>query len=562
MKDGNISQISWQIRGRTAQAYRFDYDLFGRLSSARSAQRTSNGGWNWMKDYDTDYSYDVRGNMLTLKRNGKSSCSAETDIDDLAYTYSTGSNRLTKVQEKNTTNTARAGFAATSDYTYDANGNLRTDSQKGLTITSNYLNLPSRINRSGGRSSITNTYTATGRKLETTGGGDAREYFDGIEYVSGVLNSVYFEHGRVYFANGNASSGRYEYTLRDHLGSSRVSFSDLNGDGNITATTNRLTSELLDEQHYYPFGMAMQGPWVEHSGREDLHRYNGKELNEELGLFDYGARWYDPTIARWNAVDPLADSYASITPYAYVGNSPIKFIDPDGMRVDVYQLITGEDGKVSEEGLNSLYHIMTDLESITGLSVGVEAGLLTYGEGTGGGSSTAASYLKNIIDSKSTITVGPNTDPYQTGSISPNVNRNKDPNHINFDGATAYAFESMFSTSKSGSDDYLTMGAGMLFLHETLHTDTGLGVLGHNYDNFKDGDAWSPGGTVSYMNEIRSELGIPTRNTYKPQPRLDGEQKWNFTSTKGGNIKVGYNTFMSWRNQYFIQGWNNVWKGK
>ena len=60
------------------------------------------------------------------------------------------------------------------------------------------------------------------------------------------------------------------------------------------------------------------------------YRYNGMELNEELGLYDYGARWYDPAVARWGQIDPLADEYAPVSPYNYVLNNPLIFIDPDG----------------------------------------------------------------------------------------------------------------------------------------------------------------------------------------------------------------------------------------
>ncbi len=159
------------------------------------------------------------------------------------------------------------------------------------------------------------------------------DYMGPIEYRDGQLDAIYHSAGRAYFQDFPSDPNpTFEYVIRDHLGSTRLAFSDLNDDGLIIVSDDPQTNELLQEHHYYPFGMEFEGPWMMHPIRESAYQYNGKELNEDLELewLDYGARWYDPAVGRFSSIDRFAEDFAYQSPYIYGGNNPIKVIDING----------------------------------------------------------------------------------------------------------------------------------------------------------------------------------------------------------------------------------------
>jgi RHS repeat-associated protein len=351
--NGNISQVEWQVAGREAQSYSLFYDDLDRLTDAKYADLHSPGwggrGWAQSSEGDWKYNetatYDLRGNILSLNRGGLVSntvISAGTQtllagyfstIDNLTYTYG-DSNRLKKVTDASIW--AGKGFIYANsgnarDYEYDKNGNLTADRNKGITnITYNYLNLPMVITFTGNRI-ITFVYDASGAKLRkivnNNGVTDTYDYVNGVEYKNSVLQRIAHTEGSVTLQSDGITY-MHEYVLRDHLGSARVTFKDIGNDGLITD----VKTEITQINSFYPFGMNMESNTNGAAGK-NKYQYTGKELNDDFALNwnDYGARFYDASIGRWTAIDPLAVFYSTTTPYAYVMNMPTIATDPNGM---------------------------------------------------------------------------------------------------------------------------------------------------------------------------------------------------------------------------------------
>jgi len=127
---------------------------------------------------------------------------------------------------------------------------------------------------------------------------------------------------------GYRSLGGKKYELSNHLGNVLAVVSD-----NIHLDQDSTWTSLINTTDYYPFGLAMDG----RSEQDSTYRYgfNGKEKDQsgEFGMtsYDYGFRIYNPAIAKFLSVDPLASQYAELTPYQFASNTPIWAKDIDGL---------------------------------------------------------------------------------------------------------------------------------------------------------------------------------------------------------------------------------------
>ena len=154
------------------------------------------------------------------------------------------------------------------------------EASNGIPIA--FLYLPSEIGQ------MRLVYDATGRKWFKYGEFGTTSYASGIEYLDGKLEAIYAPDGRMVaeYTGGQITRYRAEYFHQDHLGNTRLVFSDFNQDGIVglgeddpATPLNEL--EITQESHYYPFGMNHLGPWYETVAPAVAQRKSRTQLREE-----------------------------------------------------------------------------------------------------------------------------------------------------------------------------------------------------------------------------------------------------------------------------------------
>ncbi len=357
--NGNIAETYWKTgTDDILRKYSYSYDNLNRLRKAYFQKPYD--VVSHTQSFDEYIDYDKNGNIDRLQRFADHNEYGNViEIDALGYHYEQHSNKLMKVTDA--TNFS-AGFGDDSDgtndtdddYAYDDNGNMISDENKGITtIKYNHLNLPTEISFVNGR--IHYLYNATGvkvGKIVIQPGNDPVEtdYLGGFQYVKNELQ--FFPHPEGYvsvvkFGPDNLVIN-YAYQYKDHLGNIRLNYGK-------DPETNVL--KVLEENHYYPFGLKHQNYNTgrkQYGKKEDeittlqfpglvlptedkpmvyKYKFQGQERQDELGLNWDSFKWrnYDYAIGRFMNIDPLTEEYHTWSPYVFSGNRVIDARELEGL---------------------------------------------------------------------------------------------------------------------------------------------------------------------------------------------------------------------------------------
>ena len=348
--NGNIAETYWRTSSdNNLRKYGYFYDDLNRLRNAVYQRPSTTVPVTNM--YNESMSYDKNGNIKALQRNGDFDAqSGFIQIDNLNYIYKTDvlgndTNQLAKVDDVSSPSNSTLGFKngtnTDDDYSYDANGNMTIDKNKGITtaIKYNHLNLPTEIIFAPATpvKKINYLYSATGEKVKKIVTSGTRitttDYLNGgFQYENTILQFIPHAEG---YINYDAGVYKYVFNYKDHLDNVRVSYTKDNTTG---------LAVIMEQNHYYPFGLKhtnyntnvlkLRGSNLEPALiNPNKYRHRSYEFQDELGLnwYDFGMRGYMPDIGRWGGIDMLAETSRRFSPYAYCLNNPVYFIDVDGM---------------------------------------------------------------------------------------------------------------------------------------------------------------------------------------------------------------------------------------
>lgn len=325
-------RTSMTLNGQTPVTY--DYDAASRITQVAQGSQVISLGYDatgrrtalsYPNGTSTNYTYDPANRLTRILHQGTAAV-----IEDLTYTYDAAGNRISfgksgpqaalpqPVQAAYDAANQQIQFNFDSpNLTYDANGNLTSQTDAGGTTTYTWDARNRLVGISGPSLSAGFIYDALGRRASKTVNGVQTEYqYDGndiiAEFANGAPAATYLRSRNIDEPFVRQSSST-EYYHADALGSV-LALTDQNGTGQTTYTYEPFGSTTIDGASANPF------------------QFTGRE-NDGTGLYYYRARYYSPTLQRFINEDPIGFSGGDINLHAYVGNNPTRYVDPLGLFV-------------------------------------------------------------------------------------------------------------------------------------------------------------------------------------------------------------------------------------
>ena len=440
---GDISSSQWRtsISSSDWKWYDYGYDMLGRLAEAWFGEAEAASS----VDYKLAYSYDLNGN-LERRTSLNNAWAIENHERETRWMWSQADgNRPTGWSQERYGVTLMSGTPSRppqriyqldpsgsqgENYSYDSSGNrTATLSSQGDTLSAmryNRLHLPAEFTTAAGNT-VNYVYSADGEKLyveENPSGGTVQgtEYAANYRIENGTVTMIHTDAG--YYTPYPASSGgtgasyRHIWYLKDHLGNNRAL---VDGNGNPVAFHD-----------YDPFGeeisvasSSLPYPFPP-GGTESPYMYGGKEWSAATSTYDFEARYLSPSFHRFTTMDPLAEKYYSISPYAYCADDPVNLVDPDGHLPHVVggavigglvgggiALIEGKSGKdfwgaVAGGAVTGAVVAVSGGTALLGESIGMAAGRGFIAGATGAmlGSITNQGFIEGSISAKETVVNG------------------------------------------------------------------------------------------------------------------------------------------------------------
>ncbi len=277
--------------------------------------------------------------------------------------------------------------------------------------------------------------------------------------------------------------------------------------------------EVMQQTTYYPFGYTLeQSNYYSLWSEMNKNLYSGKELqDDELGgvrldWYDYGARFYDPAIARWTVIDNKAEKNYGSSLYVYAANNPIRFIGPDGN--DWWDAVVGTAIGVAiniVHGSTSLRnsYTPTDAADYNNALRNTDAAAMAVGEGMvkGGGGTAASGLAVAVVAGTASLAVvdAPVTVPVAAGA-----------SVVAEDGAVT------------------AVGGAVLMANGSANTAAGYNYGSKEKSDTKGESKRSLSGTKEALKDAKGKIGL------EPNESLPKGEKAKFGRPQRGDSQKGY----------------------